>query len=81
MKILVKTLSVNNKTNKTIYLTDMVQINLPIEIPIPCSNDGNLQYVDPINVTNFLNQYAVYFKVQNELILSLVALNLQPLKI
>jgi hypothetical protein len=80
MKILVKTLSVNNKTNKTIYLTDMVQINSSIEIEIQCPDNETLSYVDPISEVTFMNDYIAYFKAQFELLLALNTLNLQPLR-
>jgi len=79
MKILVKTLSVNNKTNKTIYLTDMVKLNSLTE-NFTCPDDKNLTYDNPIEANVFLSEYDNYFDEQNKLIQSLNAVNLQPLK-
>jgi hypothetical protein len=81
MKILVKTLSVNNKTNKTIYLTDMVQLIATDDLDVPCPDADNLIYANPIGGQTFLGQYRLYFKEQIDLIQSLNSFNLQPLKI
>ena len=79
IKILVKTLSVNNKTNTTIYLTDMVKI--PIDaLELPCPNDETLAYANPIGVAYFLAEYNAYLKTQRELIRALDPVNQQPLK-
>jgi len=80
MRILVKTLSVNNKTNTTIYLTDMVAIKSAADVDVTCPNDETLNYSDPIGGDTFLQEYVAYFRAQFELISALNVVNLQPLK-